>query len=66
MMKLGSTHAFMGNTVTQGNNWCWTYGYKWIMKYLDERYYDLVGPQGLQLWASHFPEFAEKIQLKLA
>jgi hypothetical protein len=61
MMKWGSTHAFMGNTVTWGNNPHWTYGYKWIVKYLDKRYYDLVGLQALELWASQFPEFAEKI-----
>jgi hypothetical protein len=62
MMKLGSTHAFMGDTtVTLGNNQRWTYGYKWVVKYLDERYYNLIGLQGLELWASQLPEFAEKI-----
>jgi hypothetical protein len=37
MMKSGSTHVFMDITVTQGNNWDWMYGYKWIVNYLDEK-----------------------------
>jgi hypothetical protein len=54
-----STHAFMGDTVTQGNNRYWVYGYKWILNYLDKGYYNLVSPQGLELGASKSPEFGE-------
>jgi hypothetical protein len=39
MIKSGSIlHAFMGNAVTQGDNWRWSFGHKWIVKYIDERY----------------------------
>ena len=37
-------------------------GHKWLMKYLDNRYHHLIGPNGLSLWVDQFPYFAEKIR----
>ena len=37
-----------------------------LVRHINDRYYDLIGPRGLELWSRQFPEFAEKIRLKLA
>jgi hypothetical protein len=57
-MKSGSTHTFMSDAVTQGDSRRWSYGYKWIVKYIDDRYFDLIGPRGMEIWAIYFPSFA--------
>jgi hypothetical protein len=49
-VKVGSREIQMGE------------GYKWITKCLDDRYYNLLGPCGLELWGDEFPLFAKKIQ----
>jgi hypothetical protein len=51
-----------GNEIRMGE------GYNnWVTKYLlDGRYYNLLGPRGLELWSDEFPECAEKIRQKLA
>lgn len=37
-------------------------GFKWFLKYLDDRYDHLIGNTGLLLWRDRFPYFAEKIR----
>lgn len=64
--KGGHTHAEMADKITFGYRQRWSYGYKWIVTYLDFRYYHLIGPEGLGKWAPHFPAFTEAIRAHLA
>jgi hypothetical protein len=43
----------------------WGHGYKWMIHYLDQRYHPILSHEGLQRWVTHFPMFAEKIQMML-
>ena len=40
----------------------WSYTYPWMLKYLDERYRDIIGHQGLTRVVDQFPEFALAIE----
>ena len=40
----------------------WSYAYPWMLKYLDERYRDIIGHQGLTRVVDQFPEFALAIE----
>lgn len=44
-----------------GSECRWAKGYHWIIWYLDERYYHLIGPDGIENWVEHFPDFARSI-----
>ena len=50
-------------------NWCfggsacrWSYGFPWILRYLDDRYEDIIGHKNLERYVHRFPEFFDKIQ----
>jgi hypothetical protein len=64
-LKDGETHVAMADKTTHGDSRRWSPGYKFIVDYLDERYFDLIGPGGMEIWANHFPEFAEAIRIKV-
>ena len=40
----------------------WSYTYPWMLKYLDERYRDIIGHQGLTRVIDQFPRFARAIE----
>ncbi len=43
----------------------WSYTYPWMLKYLDERYRDIIGHQGLTRVIDQFPDFALEIKENL-
>jgi hypothetical protein len=45
-----------------GDYACWSYAYPWMIKYLDERYRDIIGHQGLTRVIDQFPRFARAIE----
>jgi len=45
-----------------GNYARWSYTYPWMLKYLDERYRDIIGHQGLTRVIEQFPRFARAIE----
>jgi hypothetical protein len=65
-LKKGHTHVDMAHTATGGEPRRWSYGFNYFVKYVDHRYRNLIGPNGMRLWVHHFPQFAEKIRLKIA
>jgi hypothetical protein len=40
----------------------WTYAYPWMLHYLDDRYMDVVGHQGLSCFVPDFPQFHRIIE----
>ena len=40
----------------------WSYAYPWMLKYLDKRYRDIIGHQGLTRVIDQFPQFARAIE----
>jgi hypothetical protein len=62
----GVTHATMEDDIHGGHNGQNISGYKWLAHYLDGRYYELIGPRGLELWGQQFASFAEQIRQKIA
>ena len=56
------THKDMADsTAFGGSEVRWGKGYRWMIMYLDERYRHLIGPDGIQIWISKFPYFANAI-----
>jgi hypothetical protein len=45
-----------------GNTNRWTYAYSWMLNYLDQRYINIVGHQGLTYFIDDFPSFRCVIQ----
>jgi hypothetical protein len=50
------------DTYFGGDYNCWTYAYPWTLRYLDDRYKDVVGYQGLSRFVSDFPLFHRAIE----
>jgi hypothetical protein len=44
-----------------GSDARWGKGYRWLIMYLDERYWHLIGPDAIDMWVPHFPKFAKAI-----
>jgi hypothetical protein len=65
-MKDSLRHTTMADKVTGGDARRWSYGYKYIVHYIDKRYEHLIGPNGMRRWITKFPEFAEKIRQAVA
>ena len=42
----------------------WSYGWPWILEYLDTRYEDIISHKGLRRFVDQFPAFYEAIQNK--
>ncbi len=63
-MKTGDDHTQMcyifGGSVKR-----WSYAWKWILLYLDERYTNIIGHQGLLRFVDQFPAFFAAIQQKV-
>ena len=65
-VKEGKSHFDMAKTTTQGCEIRMGEAFNHMVKFLDERYYDLIGPRGLEMWANEFPKYAEAIRDKLS
>ena len=40
----------------------WSYGYRWMLRYLDDRYANIIGHQGLTRFLKDFPRFNRAIE----
>ena len=40
----------------------WGYGYPWMLRYIDDRYEDIIGHQGLTRFLRDFPRFNRAIE----
>jgi hypothetical protein len=61
-MSSARTHADLCDNEFGGSSARWGVGYKWIVAVFDTTFARLIGPQGLEVWAPKFPEFAEHIR----
>jgi len=44
-----------------GSNTKWEQGYKWLVKYVDNKFYHLIGPDAIKMWVESFPSFRDHI-----
>ncbi len=51
----GLNNHMIVDTYFGGNYNRWTYAYPWMLRYLDDRYKDFVGHQGLSRFVLDFP-----------
>ena len=61
-MSTGRTHKDLCDTEFGGCSGRWGRGYNHLVKIIDNRYYNVIGPAGLRLWAPYFPLFAEAVR----
>ena len=63
LMKLkgGHTHGWMSDRIFGGSDTRNQHMYRYVLAYLNEKYRDLLGIQGLKKWTRSFPKFAEDI-----
>ena len=40
----------------------WSFGYPWMLRYLDDKYIDIIGHQGLTRFVKDFPRFNRAIE----
>jgi hypothetical protein len=50
-------------TYLGGDKNCWTYAYPWMLKYLNKRYANIIGHQGLAHFVNDFPRFRCVIEM---
>jgi hypothetical protein len=55
----------MCNQVFGGDYTRWSYGWRWILFYVDRRYQNILGHQGLLRSRDRFPEFFQSIQQRV-
>jgi len=65
-MRSGSTHAFMDDKLTGGDQTRWTYGYRWIVNYLANNFRHVYSIEGLRQVANFIPRCAEALREVLA
>ena len=53
----GMTQVQIIDTYFGGDKTRWMYVYPWMLRYLDARYKNIVGHQGLSRFVSDFPKF---------
>ena len=63
-MKTGDDHTQM-SYVFGGSTKKWSYAWRWIMVYLDTRYENIIGHQGLLRFVDEFPVFYDAIKQKV-
>jgi hypothetical protein len=51
------------DTYLGGDKNRWTYAYPWMLKYLDKRYANIIGHQGLTRFVDDFPRFRRAIEM---
>ncbi len=60
--KTGLSNKHMCDYIFGGYACRWSYGWPWILRYIDDRYEDIIGHQGLMRYVDKFPSFFEPIQ----
>jgi hypothetical protein len=58
----GMSNHMIVDTYFGGDYYRWTYGYPWMHGYLDEKYKNIAGHQGLTRFISDFPRFHRAIE----
>ena len=61
-LATGITQVHIIDTYFGGDKSRWVYAYPWMLKYLDERYSNIVGHQGLSRFVDDFPRFKRAIE----
>jgi len=61
-LATGLTNIMIVDTYFGGDYNHWSYGYPWMLRYLDERYKHIVGHQGLTRFVADFPRFHRAIE----
>ena len=64
-MKTGNDHTQMCGDIFGGSPRRWSIAWRWVMKYLDDRYQNIIGHQGLLHYVDQFPEFFDSIPQKV-
>jgi hypothetical protein len=64
-MKTGLDHTKLCKNIFGGSSKRWSFAWRFMMKYLDNRYRSIIGHQGLVRFVHQFPEFYEAIQQKV-
>ena len=59
--KMGLSNKVLCDLIFGGNASRWSYGYPWMLRYLDRRYEDIIGNQGLARFVDQFPDFYDAI-----
>ena len=58
----GRTNSSLVDEYFGGDYARWSHGYRWMLYYLDDRYEDILGHQGLARFVKDFPRFHEAIE----
>lgn len=61
----GLPHIVMTDMIFGGDSSRWGKGYNFLVKFIDDKYINIINTNSLQFWAPHFPQFAEAIRRKL-
>ena len=60
--KKGSSITDLVNDIFGGDHGRWKYAWPWMLRYLDQRYQNILGHQGLMRFRCDFPAFFESIK----
>ena len=58
----GMTQVNIVDNYFGGDKTCWIFAYPWMLRYLDTRYQEIVGHQGLAQFVDDFPRFHGAIE----
>jgi hypothetical protein len=61
-LATGLTNIMIVDTYFGGDYNHWSYGYPWMLHYLDKRYKHITGHQGLTRFVADFPQFHRAIE----
>jgi len=64
--KTGHTNKVLCDLIFGGNACRWSHGFPWVLRYLDNRYEDIIGHQNLLRFVDQFPSFFNAIQEKVS
>ncbi len=62
-LATGMSQVRIVDTYFGGDKNRWTYAYPWMLKYLNERYVNIIGHQGLLRFVDDFPRFRHAIEM---
>lgn len=63
--KIGYTNKNLCEDIFGGDQSRWSYGWPWILHYIDSRYQDVLSHQGLKRFVDDFPRFHAAIERKV-
>ena len=63
--KKGFSNKDMCDVVFGGHASRWSFGFPWILGYLDDRYTNILGHQGLERFVDQFPDFFQAVNILL-